>query len=271
FSGSRWAVGYTSDMVGALWMGNFKNNRIFNVTALDAVGEWGEIMRVALNSAPRPFEMPDGITTYTICPEDGTLYEDTCPSPGVTEFARKDQPPPVSGRGELLTLLIDSWTGKQANQYCPDHMLTATFLTTEDPFALQWVQSVAGQAWARRVNLTLPLQSAPTASCQPGDPVPVVRINSPQEGETIQAIASIVGTASGPDFESYQLLLAPAGSSDFVMISPEITQALPSSGSELHTWDTRMVPNGEYILRLQAVSTTGGFIYVDRTITVGNS
>jgi hypothetical protein len=94
------------------------------------------------------------------------------------------------------------------------------------------------------------------------DNVLETRITSPAAQAQISALTTIVGTASGPGFESYILDygIAPLPTTWHVIAGPVTT---PVSDGELGTWDLGTVPDGELVLRLRAF-TTDGLVYEDR-------
>ena len=77
------------------------------------------------------------------------------------------------------------------------------------------------------------------------------------------------GIISAPDFNRYQLELAPVGQDTFAIISPVNTSQVPNNGTLLQ-WNTTTVPNGIYRLRLAAFANNGGFIYKIVQIGVNN-
>jgi len=92
----------------------------------------------------------------------------------------------------------------------------------------------------------------------------------------------VTGVVSAPNFDYYELRYAPADEVDdaadegddataFRNITDQIRQEFTIAGSELGTWDTRTVSNGNYILRLAVFSTQGGFIYRDVPVQVQNT
>ena len=181
--------------------------------------------------------------------------------------------PPQSNAGLVQTLNIDSWTGKLANQWCSEYVVQQTFANIADPWVVNWINTTAaGQQFAQLVNLPLPLQQPPATSCQQGEQLPTVLINNPQNSQTVENVLTITGVASGPNFNYYQLQYAPASNPDsWVDITPQSTNQVTSAGTQLGTWDTRTVANGQYILRLHVVSTTGGYIDVTRNVTIQNT
>lgn len=87
---------------------------------------------------------------------------------------------------------------------------------------------------------------------------PPVAISSPVAGEALRGQVNIIGSTNVPDFISAQL--------DFTYASdPTGTwfplQTLPQSvfDSPLFTWDTTLITDGDYILRLRVFAGDGSF------------
>ena len=176
--GGLWTVGYSSDIVGTMWMGDSDGNQLTgNLTGLRVAQGWDAIMRVAFEEfPPQPFVPPSGLLQYNICTADGTLVtnviDSSCPSPIITELASASNPPPQPGQGEILVLQIHEPSGLIANEFCPDNVVERTYLTTNNPFVINWVNStIGGQAWAASVGITGSVEIPPTDSCYQGMPL----------------------------------------------------------------------------------------------------
>ncbi|QPC83801.1 transglycosylase domain-containing protein [Phototrophicus methaneseepsis] len=271
-----WTMGFTNNAVVGVWLGTVQDtSQTVGVTGFTAASPvWNEVMRSAIQGrAPRAFGNPGGVVQVTVCRETGTLAEGStvCPT-RITDIAIQGQLPPTSNNGLIQTLNIDSWTGLLANQWCSEYVVQRTYANTQDAAVINWINNTAvGQQYASLIGLPLPLNPPPTQSCQQGA-LPTVILNNPQDGQTAQETLTITGVASGPNFSHYQLFYAPTSDpTNFREITTQITQQFTSAGSELGTWDTRTVANGQYIIRLHAESTSGGFINVDHTINIQNT
>ncbi|MCA9882795.1 MAG: transglycosylase domain-containing protein [Anaerolineae bacterium] len=272
-----WTMGFTHNAVVGIWLGTVQDNsQTVGVTGFTAASPvFNEVMRAAIQGrAPQPFSNPGGVVQITVCRETGTLADGAtvCPT-RITDIAIQGMLPPQSNAGLVQTLNIDSWTGKLANQWCSEYVVQQTFANIADTWVVNWINTTAaGQQFAQLVNLPLPLQQPPATSCQQGEQLPTVLINNPQNSQTVENVLTITGVASGPNFNYYQLQYAPASNPDsWVDITPQSTNQVTSAGTQLGTWDTRTVANGQYILRLHVVSTTGGYIDVTRNVTIQNT
>jgi membrane carboxypeptidase/penicillin-binding protein len=82
-------VGYTPDLVTAIWIGNDDNSSLgWGQTGSRLAGPvWVNFMREALkNTAPRDFERPAGIVSALICPETGLLHNPQCSLTPINEL-----------------------------------------------------------------------------------------------------------------------------------------------------------------------------------------
>jgi len=135
-----WFVGYTTDLVGSVWLGYDKSDRMYSVFG-GSYGApiWKQVMETAHQGLPaRSFSVPDGITSVTIDSKSGLLPSPLTPDNyKITEkfnakFVPKDesnvwiQAPVCSESGLLLT------------DNCPQPVLK-TFLRRQVP----WVGDIA--------------------------------------------------------------------------------------------------------------------------------
>jgi membrane peptidoglycan carboxypeptidase len=268
-----WTMGFTNNVVVGVWMGSLNNDRTNATTSNTAIPVWNTVIRAALQgNAPEPFNAPDGITQQQICASTGTLYDPNvtqiCPDVRMELFLQNQLPPPAA-EAFVRTIPIDTWTGLQANQYCPDNTTTGTFVNISDQSAIQWLNSAQGAAYAQSIGLETPVEQAPTGQCQPGQQLPQVRMSSPTEGQQVQGIVPITGQVQAPNFNRYQIEVATINSPDDFVIVSGPTAAQQPNGT-LGQWDTTTVPNGVYRLRLAVFANDGGYIYKVIQIGVNN-
>ena len=77
----NWTVGYTSDVVVAVWAGNFDARPMGRVSGITGAGPlWRQVMRLCAEYyPPRPFTRPKGLVEVDICPETGLRAAPDCP------------------------------------------------------------------------------------------------------------------------------------------------------------------------------------------------
>jgi membrane peptidoglycan carboxypeptidase len=267
-----WTMGFTSNAVVGVWLGTYDNSPTVGVSGSTAPAQlWNRVMVEAVSGRPpAPFNNPGGVVQNTICRDTGTLAGPNCAN-RVTEIYIQTQPPPPDTEGVTRTLNVDSWSGLIANEFCPENVVSRTFANISDPFALNWIQNTPqGRQWAQLVGLPANLQSAPTAACSMGQSIPTIVLSSPTPNQVLVGVANITGQISAADFARFDLEFASAAAPNNFTRILSSSQQFPTPGSSLGTWDTSAVPNGSYILRLVAYSTTGGTITRTVNVTVNN-
>lgn len=78
----NWTVGYTSDVLVAVWVGNNDNTSMSYVASgvTGASPIWNSIIRLTLDETnPHRFSVPDGLVKVSICERTGTLTCSGCP------------------------------------------------------------------------------------------------------------------------------------------------------------------------------------------------
>ena len=81
-------VGFTPDLVTAVWVGNDDNLAMPGQTGAGLAGPaWANFMREALRNVPsRDFTRPDGLVAVQICPETALLHNPRCSIEPITEL-----------------------------------------------------------------------------------------------------------------------------------------------------------------------------------------
>jgi len=255
-----WTVGFTTNRVVGVWMGNNNNAPTQNQAAsLAAAPVWNQVMRAAIQNQSVPnFVQPNTVIgPAQVCSLTGTLVDATC-APRRNEWWLSSQQPPATAQGFVTTLNIDGWSGLIANDICNQNIVTTTFVNINDPFAVTWLNTTAqGQQYARQVGLVTPVQSAPTVSCDANTPIPVANISSLSGDQTVTGTVQILGQATATDFQSYSVEFASAATpTQFLVINNANTQ-MSAPGSQLGAWDTTRIPNGDYVVQLTMISTGG--------------
>jgi hypothetical protein len=98
---------------------------------------------------------------------------------------------------------------------------------------------------------------------------PTVAISSPKPGDVLRGQVNIIGTTSDPNFLSAELEFAYASAPTETWF-PIQTLSQAVFDSPLYTWDTTVITDGSYILRLRVFLNDGTFREVTVPITVQN-
>lgn len=91
----NWTIGYTSDRLVAVWVGNNDNTPMSYVASgiTGASPIWNSMMRLLLDEkAPHTFALPTGLVKVAICTKTGTLPCTGCPQVRQEVFAVGTQP-----------------------------------------------------------------------------------------------------------------------------------------------------------------------------------
>lgn len=98
-------------------------------------------------------------------------------------------------------------------------------------------------------------------------------IAQPSEGAVVRDVVQIIGTATHPQFQRYELYYAPfpvPSDQSWIFIGDAHNNQQPLG--LLGTWDSRSVPDGGYALRVRVVKNDGNYLDSDpRQIVVANT
>ncbi|MFO7540956.1 MAG: PBP1A family penicillin-binding protein, partial [Chloroflexota bacterium] len=213
-----WTIGYTPQIVTAVWIGNTNNQPIGEGQSGYRVASpiWNRFMSQYLGGqTATDFVRPPGVVDAEICLDSGARSGPNCPDRRRVERFAGDQQPLPHEDHFLVRAAVDLWTNLRANEHCNEAVYEANFVNLlvsgrdnvqerERRIAAEWVQNTAGgQAWAERNNIGLPLQLPPEQACDANTPRPEVAISQPQQGDEVSGIVEIRGTARGPNFAGY--------------------------------------------------------------------
>jgi len=115
-------------------------------------------------------------------------------------------------------------------------------------------------------------QARAVAAVEPALQSTFAAITSPEENAVVRGTVPVIGTATDPNFWKYEVHYAPEPNplDQWVLVGTiHDTQVVDGL---LETWETTIIPDGTYSLRLRDVNRTGNYaeIYV-RGIMVANA
>jgi len=98
-----------------------------------------------------------------------------------------------------------------------------------------------------------------------------VQITSPEIGSRVRGRVPVLGSASVPDFQFFKVEFG-AGPNPSQWAVLGVLHYEPVINGQLEVWDTTVVPDGVYTLRVQGVKNDGNWEeFLVRGITVANS
>jgi hypothetical protein len=99
-------------------------------------------------------------------------------------------------------------------------------------------------------------------------------IAQPEQDAVVRGVVQVVGSATHPQFQRYELYYAPwpvPGDNSWIFIGPDAHFQQQPLGL-LGTWDSRAVPDGAYALRVRVVKADANYIDSEpRKVTVANT
>ncbi|MCB9436819.1 MAG: transglycosylase domain-containing protein [Anaerolineales bacterium] len=265
-----WTIGWTPQIITAVWMGNTVPSSMGNSgTGYNLASPvWNKVMwQYVSNLDIAQFSIPAGIEQRTVCRDSGTQLPqnnaELCgPGGTITDYFLVDQPPPPGEESLFQVVMVDAFTNRIANQFCPDYQVEKFFLVVDDPTVIPWIRNTAaGQTWAQSRDLDPNSLDGvmPTESCTPDQPAPISLLTSPFNGMTISGLATFYGTATVPSFDHYEIQYTPASAPDQYQVIPGQSYQFEQSGqgAVLGTWPTNSLSDGVYFIRLATFSQTG--------------
>jgi 1A family penicillin-binding protein len=249
-------VGYTPQLVTGVWVGNADNSPMSDVSGVTGAGPiWNRFMGYALAGQPIiPFTPPQGVRAYEVCADTGTLPSDACPERR-QHFYAADRPPLPPSQDLWQFVRLDRTTGRLATEYTPPEAIEEKRFKIYPPEYRQWAEENGIPQ--------PPLDDGAVGGVE-------LAIIRPVEGEIVQGVVDVFGTANASDFASYELQYGI--SHDPGAFSPPIAgpYGSPVINGMLGRWDVRGLENGPHTLRL-LVRDRNGALYETRVrLTVEN-
>jgi penicillin-binding protein 1C len=256
----NWTLGFVPELAVGVWVGNADYTPMQNVTGLTGAAPiWSEYMQAAVQSVtggnPSAFSRPPGVIERVICAVSGAEPSGDCPSQR-TELFAADQPPLPASQDLWKKVVIDTWTGLEASPACDEFTDEKKAINVTDPWAVKWIRkNPAGEAWAEQYGFSRPIFFVPQRQCKAEDPHPLLKFNSPRDGDTIsQSPLEIFAQAGATgDFDSYELSYGLGDDPvDWDTLEQDGSQA--GENTKIYEWDLRELPAGMVTLRLMVKS-----------------
>ena len=271
--GETWTFGYTPDLVVGIWAGNADNAPITNIYSTTIAGNaWREVMIFAHDYLKIPvsrFKQPPGLVELEVCWPSGRLPSALCPQANryTSLFAEDVLPRNDAERAEAedtwwQLVRIDIRTGLLANETTP-----AAFVSEEVRLVLppEEIEQWDGYTdWVLDNDLLRFV--APTE--QSADVGEFLALVAPVESSLVSGLVTIRGRAFSEQFQRVTVEwgrgLRPES---WVRISSSL---VPVPAGDIATWNTLLLPDGAYTLRVVVEDAARGRLVTAVSVTVIN-
>ncbi len=258
----NWTVGYTTNDVIGVWVGNADNSPMRNTSGLTGAAPiWANYMQEVVygyrSGQTSAFTRPSLVEDHIICAASGTKPSEFCNSQ-ISEVFAASQPPKSSTEDLWRVVHVDTWTGKLVSEACKEFEAEEFTLNVSEREAQDWIQDTAeGRAWASGLGFNPPFLFSPDDACTTSDPRPVIFFPGLEENQKIEETSlDIYAVAYATDqFREFRLEY---GIGD----NPATWETLVDGINEqyrqperIHTWDLTEVPQGKVTLRIYMKST----------------
>lgn len=115
------------------------------------------------------------------------------------------------------------------------------------------------------IALALGVMSAGAAA-----PQGTAQISAPAANAQLRGPVAIQGTASAINFQFYKVEFAAADNPSAVSVIGDLQRAEVVGGT-LVVWNTTLVPDGNYVIKLTVVDNTGNYLEASRAVQVANT
>jgi 1A family penicillin-binding protein len=249
-----WTMGYSSDLVTGVWVGNSDNTPMGGVAGSSGAGTiWHDFMeRAHGQSQPPGFSRPDGLVEVEVCPVSGLKRTELCPSPIKGLYLKEQAPTADCSVHHYVEICRVS--GKLATAFCPADSVERR--PYED-------YGAAYDEWASKRGLAIP----PRESC-PVHATPS-RVGVALPPSPLSGIVQITGSTEVSDFRYYVLDYGTGENpQEWIRLVGETTS--PVREGILAVWDTREWRDGVYTVRLIVANRQGATLEARQVVELRN-
>jgi len=133
----NWTVGYSTETVVGVWVGNADNRPMRGVSGISGAAPiWNAVMRDAHSRIPEPFARPPGIVEIEVCSLSGKLPNPDCPYREKELFLAEYQPHETCSLHHKV--IVDVRTGELATPDCPNLYRQGKVITLWPSEVLDW-------------------------------------------------------------------------------------------------------------------------------------
>lgn len=177
-SRDNWTLGFTTQRVVGVWVGNIDNSPMRGTSGVTGAGPiFHDVMNIAMEGIPKePFPKPNTVHAETICTLSGLKASPDCP--GTMQEWFKNGTEPAKTDDVYVTADIDMRTGLRANAQCPAQYVVHRTFAVLPPEVREW----------GRHNGYVPPPSQVSPLCGGGEQTTEgenwIRITQPSDGDT---------------------------------------------------------------------------------------
>lgn len=259
----NWTVGYSTERLVGVWVGNADNSPMLDVSGIDGAGPiWHDIMLEAhggAHASPAPFQRPDDIVDVEICAPSGMLPSPACPSTRRERFIRGTEPQQIDDLFQLIA--VDRRTGMRAGDDTPSEFITNSVYWNLPPEYTDWMigQGIPLPPPLRQNVVRQATHNAPGAVAGPvtgaGEPNGdlALRLEEPASQTAYQLHPGVPATSQRIRISGY----APDGGlwSELRLVKDGVTLAEQENAARLSAWWP--LEAGDHRFWLEGVSTPG--------------
>ncbi len=136
----NWTLGYSTERIVGVWVGNADNAPMVGVTGIDGAGLiWHDLMRAAHRTPPPPFPRPPGIVERSICAPSGLLPTPECPRVRRERFLAGTEP--TRPDDQFVRVQVDLATGRLATEDTPPARIQERVYWRLGPEYAAWMEA----------------------------------------------------------------------------------------------------------------------------------
>ncbi|MEZ4639349.1 MAG: transglycosylase domain-containing protein [Caldilineaceae bacterium] len=134
----NWTMGYSSERVVGVWVGNADNQPMQGISGIDGAGPiWRDLMLTAHPDDPPAFRRPARLVATTICAASGLLPTPECPRTRQEIFIAGTQP--TRPDDQFQRIAVDSATGLRATDATPTERIVERVYRVLGPEYADWM------------------------------------------------------------------------------------------------------------------------------------
>ncbi|GAB4579075.1 MAG: PBP1A family penicillin-binding protein [Anaerolineales bacterium] len=261
-----WTLGFTPQLVTAVWVGFDQTEQgnaspsasMPKVPQTIAAALWHGLTKYATRALPaETWPAPPGLSTLTVCDPSGLLPTADCPLTVQEIFAPGSEPTQLDTLYRRIQ--INRETGLLATVFTPPALIEERVYLIPPPEAAEW---------ARQAGFPTPPEIYDLVSAPPA-PNPDAQFNTPEMFASVSGQVNFTGTASGADFQSFQVQFGQGLNPQQWTVIGEASPLSVENGT-LAMWDTTGL-SGLYAIRLLVIRTDQRVDTAILQVTVDNT